>query len=191
MDPPHPYRADHDHSDEHLNLAFTTYGSQTEPPAPTGQTMITPTSTCSLPPSPSVSPENSGDFSPSELHSQSRRKRSRSMDATPASSAIRLLFTKEERQDGVLERQAEEGALSSGWSASEEDPESSVNLISEETDPGERSRRKSNIFTHGLRRACKCVGVAGVAAANKISRSGSGAEKGCGTGGVGSCGGGL
>lgn len=34
MEPPHPYWADHDHSDEHLNLLFTTHRRQATEPSP-------------------------------------------------------------------------------------------------------------------------------------------------------------
>ena len=151
--PSRPYRAHRDHSDEH-----------------------------SLFPPPSISPDDSGYCSPSELHSESRKKPSRSVDATPIPPplATRLLVLEEDSEDDVPERRAER-PWSSGWSFSKE---SSINRTSEGYDTGDRSRRKS-IFGLGLRRACKRVRAAVVAAATKISRGGSGAEqgRGCGVGG--------
>ena len=181
MDAPHPCWADHNHSDERLNLMFAISGPKTEPSRPYSANHDRSDEHLSL------SPDDSGYCSPSELHSESRRKPSRSVDATPmptpAPLATRHLLLEEDSEDDVPERRAEERPWSSRWSFSEEDPESSINLTSGEYDAGARSRRKSSIFGPGLRRACKCVGAAVVAAATKISRGGSGAEQGRGIGG--------
>ena len=174
MDAPHPCWADHNHSDERLNLMFAISGPKTEPSRPYSANYDRSDEHLSL------SPDDSGYCSPSELHSESRRKPPRSVDATPTHTplATRLLLLEEDSEDDVPERRAEERPWSAGWSFSEEDPESSINLRSGEYDAGERSRRKSSIFGLGLRRACKRVGAAVVATATKISPGGSGAEQG-------------
>ncbi|KAF6227581.1 hypothetical protein HO173_012220 [Letharia columbiana] len=186
MESPHPYWADHDHSDEHLNLMFTTFPLTLEPPHPyradhdhsdehLDLMCTTVRQQSSLSPPRSVT-RDSGYFSPSESRSHARGKL-RTITLTPTHPVTFPLFAEEEDQT-LLACRAEERLWSSAWSASSENLVSISDLESEEKCLIGKSRPSGgNMFTRGLRRACECIGAAVVATGKKVRSTGSGDEK--------------
>lgn len=143
MEPPHPYWADHDHSDEHLNLLFTTHRRQAIEPSPphradshdhdnsdehlnlTYATVRQQRPSYPLSPSlSSFSPLDSGNFSPSLSRRRARaigKRRLGVVNTTPppppppTPEVTPLVFAEDQQAQEEWERE-----LSSGWSASSE-----------------------------------------------------------------------